>query len=166
MTNGGSGDFEPASGDYRRLRPPPDASRGRQLTYQVIFGSHTPWGRTFDVVLILAILASVLAIMLESVADLEAQYGDILRTAEVLFTIAFTLEYALRLWCVGQPRRRYAKSFFGIVDLLAILPTWLAVIIPGGQAFGVIRILRVLRVFRILKLVQYMGEAEVLVPQK
>ncbi len=113
-------------------------------------------------VLILAILASVVAIMLESVASIRASHGHLLRTLEWVFTVAFTVEYVLRLWCVSRSLR-YARSFLGVVDLLAILPTWLSLVVPGGQVLTVVRILRVLRVFRILKLAQYVGEARVLV---
>ena len=143
------------------LRPPPTASAGRRETYRVIFGHDTRAGRAFDVALILAIIASVLAIMLESVASIRAVHGPLLHSLEWGFTVAFTVEYAFRLWCVDRPAR-YARSFLGMVDLLAILPTYLTVLLPGGQVLTVVRILRVLRVFRILKLAQYTGEARVL----
>jgi voltage-gated potassium channel len=129
--------------------------------YRVIFGHDTSAGRTFDVVLIVSILASVLAIMLESVAPIREEYGRVLRGMEWAFTVAFTVEYGLRLWCVGRPFR-YARSFLGMIDLLAFLPTYVSVILPGGQVLAVVRILRVLRVFRILKLAQYVGEAGIL----
>ena len=138
--------------------PPDHWSLRREKTYEVIFGSHTFWGRFFDVALIVAILGSVTAIMLESVASIEASYGPLLTAVEWGFTILFTIEYALRLWCVRRTMG-YATSFFGVIDLLAILPTYISVLIPGGQVLTVVRILRVLRVFRILKLVQYVGEA-------
>lgn len=147
--------------DPLSLRPSPDASPRRRRTYEVIFEHDTRAGRTFDVVLILAILASVVAIMLESVASIRAGQGHLLRTLEWVFTVAFTVEYVLRLWCVSRSLR-YARSFLGVVDLLAILPTWLSLVVPGGQVLTVVRILRVLRVFRILKLAQYVGEARVL----
>jgi voltage-gated potassium channel len=143
------------------LAPGPQASALRQKTYEVIFGHETPAGRAFDVALIAAILASVVAIMLESVPSIRADYGRLLRVVEWGFTLAFTVEYALRLWCVRRSRM-YALSFFGVVDLLAVLPTWLSLVLPGGQALAVVRILRVLRVFRILKLAQYVVEARVL----
>ena len=144
------------------LRPGPEASYARRRAYEVIFEHHTPAGRTFDIGLILAILLSVGAVVLESVATIRADHGPLLRAAEWGFTILFTAEYVLRLWCVSRPGR-YARSFFGIVDLLAVLPTYLAVLLPGGQVLAVVRILRVLRVFRILKLGQYVGEARLLV---
>jgi len=143
------------------LSPPPSASPLRRRAYEVIFGHDTRAGRGFDVLLIGAILLSVFAVMLESVAGIRAEHGALLRSAEWAFTAAFTVEYGVRLWCVASPRR-YAMSFFGVVDLLAVLPTYLSLLVPGGQVLAVVRILRVLRVFRILKLVQYVGEARVL----
>ena len=133
----------------------------RSKTYRVIFLHDTPLGKTFDVVLILAILASVAVVMVESVQSIQAEHGALLRALEWVFTILFTVEYVLRLWCVDRPSR-YAWSFFGIVDLLAVLPSYLSLIIPGGQVFSVIRILRVIRVFRVLKLAQFVGEADLL----
>lgn len=137
----------------------PDALRRRVHT--VIFGHETPTGKLFDVVLIWMILISVLVVMLESVADYRLNYGDWLRIAEWGFTIVFTVEYALRLWCAPNAGR-YARSFFGIVDLLAIVPTYLTLIVPGGQALLTVRALRLLRVFRVLKLAHYVSEASVL----
>lgn len=143
------------------LRPSADASRARRRAYEIVFEHDTRAGRLFDEALIVAILASVLSVMLESVAGIRESYGPLLRTLEWFFTLSFTVEYALRLWCVQRPAR-YARSFLGLVDLLAILPTYLSVLVPGGQVLAVVRILRVLRVFRILKLAQYSGEARVL----
>lgn len=147
-----------AAGD---LRPPIEASPRRHRTFAVIFGHDTPAGRLFDVLLIIAILTSVLVIMLESVTSVRAEYGRLLRGAEWFFTLLFTVEYVTRLWCVGRPLT-YAKSFLGVIDLLAVLPTYISVLVPGGQVITVVRILRVLRVFRILKLAHYIGEAHVL----
>jgi voltage-gated potassium channel len=144
-----------------RLRPPETASEARRTAYEVIFGHETKAGRNFDLILIVAIIASVLAVMLESVASIRNEHGGLLRTAEWAFTIVFTIEYVTRLWCVARPGR-YARSALGIIDLLAILPTYVSVLLPGGQVLAVVRILRVLRVFRILKLAQYSGEASVL----
>ena len=143
------------------LRPPATASSIRHKTYEVIFGHETRAGRAFDVLLLIAILASVAVIMFESVASLRAEHGPLLRQAEWFFTVLFTVEYVTRLWCVGRPSA-YARSFLGIIDLLAVLPTYISVLIPGGQVITVVRILRVLRVFRILKLAQYIGEARLL----
>lgn len=137
------------------------ASALRQQTHTIIFGHETWGGRAFDIALIAAILASVAVVMLESVSGFRASHGPLLVSLEWLFTIGFTLEYLLRLWSVPRARD-YARSFFGVVDLLAVLPTWLSLVLPGGQVLGVIRILRVVRVFRILKLAQYVGEAGIL----
>jgi voltage-gated potassium channel len=130
----------------------------RQRLYKIIFGTDTAAGRAFDVALLILIVASVIAVILESVASIREVYGPWLRAFEWLVTIAFTVEYLLRLYCVDHPGR-YARSFFGIVDLLAILPTYLSVLIPGAQSLLVIRALRLLRVFRVLKLVHFVGEA-------
>jgi len=135
----------------------------RSLTFrarlrQIIFGTDTPAGRGFDVALMVLIIASVLAVLVESVSTIRAHYRFWLRAFEWLITIAFTVEYLLRLYCVDKPLR-YARSFFGVIDLLAILPTYLSVLIPGAQSLLVIRALRLLRVFRVLKLVQFLSEA-------
>jgi voltage-gated potassium channel len=129
--------------------------------HRVIFEADTPAGRWFDVILIFSILASVAVVMLDSVQAVQAAHGRLLNTLEWFFTFLFTAEYALRLLCSERPRR-YATSFFGIVDLVSFLPTYLAVLFPAGRFFIVLRILRILRAFRVLKLVQYVGEADVL----
>jgi voltage-gated potassium channel len=99
--------------------------------------------------------------MLESVAAIRLQHGALLRALEWGFTILFTVEYALRVWC--SPRRiRYVRSFFGVVDLIAILPTYLSLVLPGGQALLSVRALRLLRVFRVLKLAHHVQESRVL----
>lgn len=133
----------------------------RRRAAEIIFGQDTPAGKAFDVVLIVAILTSVAAVMLETVPAIAARHGALLRGVEWAFTILFTIEYALRLW--SAPRRlRYATSVFGLVDLVAILPTWLAAIVPGSQALLSVRALRLLRAFRVLKLGQYVSEAATL----
>lgn len=129
--------------------------------HDLIFEAETPSGKAFDVILLVAILASVLAVILESVPAIDERYHTELRVIEWGFTILFTIEYVLRLICVARPLR-YARSFFGVVDLLAILPTYLSLLIPGSHELAVIRGLRLLRVFRIFKLARYMGEAEAL----
>jgi voltage-gated potassium channel len=139
-----------------RLTP---RSRWRARLHEVIFEADTPAGRAFDVGLLVAILVSVVAVMLESVAEIRREYGGILRVVEWTITIAFTIEYALRLAAVDRPWR-YARSFFGLVDLLAIAPTYLALLMPEAQSLIVIRTIRLLRVFRILKLVHFLGEAQ------
>ncbi len=127
----------------------------------MIFEADTRLGKAFDVALLIAILASVTAVCLESVAPIRARHGPLLRTIEWGLTIAFTLEYLLRLVCVRRPLR-YALSFFGIVDLLAILPTYLSLVLTGAQSLIVIRALRLLRVFRVLKMGHFVAEADVL----
>ena len=129
--------------------------------YQVIFETDTASGRFFDVALICCILLSVACAMLESVASINAQYGGILRSSEWAFTIVFTIEYLLRIYASRKPRA-YIFSFFGIVDLLAIIPTYLSLIISGSHYLLVVRIIRLLRIFRVLKLIRHVGEAQVL----
>ena len=136
-------------------------SKLRNTIHEIIFEADTPAGKAFDIALIVTILVSVVAVMLESVAPVRARYGSVLRITEWVITVVFTIEYILRLLCVGQPAR-YARSFFGVIDLLAILPTYISFFIPGAQALAVVRVLRILRVFRVLKLVQYVQEASVL----
>jgi voltage-gated potassium channel len=133
----------------------------RAKLHEVIFEADTPAGKTFDLLLVFCIIASVIAVMLDSVAPIRARHGELLNGIEWFFTILFTIEYLLRLICVGRPLK-YATSFFGIVDVLAVLPTYLDVLFPGTGFLFVIRILRLLRIFRVLKLVQYVREANTL----
>jgi len=146
-------------------KPEPPATRKpqswRRRVHEIIFEADTPAGRLFDVLLIASILLSVAAVMLDSIAAVRAQFAAELYAIEWFFTLLFTVEYALRLLCVGRPLL-YARSFFGIIDLMAIVPTYLSLLLPGSQYFLVIRILRILRIFRILKLVPYLGEAQML----
>lgn len=134
----------------------------KQTLHEIIFESDTPAGKLFDVILIISILLSVLAVMLDSIVPINKAHGGLLYGIEWLFTVLFTIEYVLRLVSVGRPAL-YAASFFGVIDLLAILPTYVSLIFPGTQYLLVIRILRVLRIFRVFKLVQYMGEARLLI---
>lgn len=127
----------------------------------VIFEADTPAGKAFDVALIITILLSVGAVFLDTVPEIHRRWGGLLYGIEWLFTILFTIEYALRLWCI-EDTKAYAKSYYGIVDLLGIVPTYLSLLVAGSQYLLVIRILRVLRVFRVLRLVRYVGEADVL----
>jgi len=145
-------------------QPPPraEAARLRHRLHEIIFEADTAAGKLFDLVLIVSILLSVLAVMLESVASIRAAHGRLLLGIEWFFTLLFTVEYLLRLSCVGRPLK-YATSFFGVVDLLAILPTFLSLLLPGSQMLLTIRILRILRIFRVLKLALYVGEADHLV---
>jgi len=137
----------------------PDTIRGQ--TFEIIFGHEPGWGRRFDAILIVLILASVSAVMLDSVSGLSSRYGPELLAVEWTFTLLFTIEYAVRIWCV-KDIRAYVFSFFGIIDLLSVIPTYLSVLLPGGQYLAVIRVLRVVRVFRVFKLVRFLGEASLL----
>ena len=129
----------------------------RLRVYTVIFEADTRAGHIFDVTLIVLILASVGVVVLDSMASVHAKYGDVLHVLEWCFTILFTIEYIARLSCVRKPMR-YARSFFGIIDLLAILPTYLAILVPGLHAMVDIRILRLLRILRLFKLTEYVAE--------
>lgn len=133
----------------------------RRTFYKIIFEADTPGGKLFDVILIWSIVLSVIAVMLDSVSAIRKDYGQFLYAVEWFFTVLFTIEYILRLVSSGRPLR-YVASFFGIVDLLSIVPTYLSLFVPGSQYFLVIRVLRVLRVFRVLKLAHYLGEVHVL----
>lgn len=140
---------------------PPDDD-WRNTLYTIIFEADTPAGKRFDEILIVTILLSVIVVMLDSVKEIAASYGDLFYSLEWIFTIMFTVEYLLRLVCVGRPVR-YATSFFGIIDLIAILPAYFSLLLPGSEYLLVIRSLRLLRIFRVLKLVQYLGEADLLI---
>jgi voltage-gated potassium channel len=138
------------------------SNRGwRETLFEIIFEADTPAGKWFDIVLIISISLSVLTVMLDSVGSVRAKYGNLLYAAEWFFTILFTVEYILRLLCVGRPTK-YALSFFGVVDLLAILPTYTSLLFYGSRYLSVVRILRVLRVFRVLKLGHHTKEAALL----
>jgi len=125
--------------------------------YTIIFEADTPAGRNFDLALIAAVLASVAVVLLDSVGSINAKYGRLFEVLEFGFTALFTLEYVARLICVHRPLR-YARSFFGVIDLLAVLPTYLALLVPGLHALIDVRILRLLRIFRVLKLGAYVAE--------
>jgi voltage-gated potassium channel len=133
----------------------------RHQLHEVIFEADTSKGKLFDVILLWAILLSVVVVMLESVPEIKAEYGDILRYIEYFFTGLFTLEYILRIVSV-KLKSAYIFSFYGVIDLLTILPTFLELIIPGATSLMVIRVLRLMRVVRVLKLVSFIQEASVL----
>jgi len=133
----------------------------RERLHEIIFEADTPAGKLFDVALLWAILLSVLTVMLDSVSSIKARHGDLLRALEWFFTLLFTVEYFWRIASVDRPGR-YVTSFFGLVDLVSVLPTYLSLVVAGTQSLLVIRALRLLRVFRVLKLAQYVGEAQVL----
>ena len=149
-------------GLFERDFLPASAHGWRNRWYRWIYLHEAKDERNFDLILIAAILASMAVVMLDSVSAIKARWHDVLYVAEWAFTILFTLEYGLRLWTVKRPLR-YATSFFGVIDLIAILPTYLSLLLLGGNYLVVIRVLRLLRVFRILKLVQYSSEAGVLI---
>ncbi len=127
--------------------------------YQIIFEADTAAGKLFDIVLLISILASVLVVMLESVKTISVQLHAWLIGFEWFFTLIFSIEYVARLSVILE-KRKYVFSFFGIIDLLSILPTYLALLIPGAQTLLVIRSIRLLRIFRILKLVRFVGEGQ------
>lgn len=129
--------------------------------HEIIYEADTPAGKYFDIGLIISIIASVIIVMIDSVASIHAEYGLLLFSLEWLFTVIFTIEYVLRLLCVKSPWL-YARSFFGLVDLLAILPSFIGLFFPGTQYLLSVRILRLLRIFRVLKLANYLSEAQTL----
>jgi voltage-gated potassium channel len=131
----------------------------RRKLNNIIFGTNTPAGKAFDVGLLIIILLSVLTVMLESVPSLQQKYGQLFRSLEWIMTIIFTLEYLVRIW-VTDRKAKYIFSFYGLIDLLSILPTYLSLIFVGTQYLLIIRALRLLRVFRILKLGRFVGEGE------
>ena len=149
----------------RFQKPQPKGDRNpanwRLRLHELIFEADTPAGKFFDIALILAIILSIIAVMFESVAEIRNEHGHLLNVIEWIFTILFTMEYGLRIISLGQPWR-YIRSFYGLVDLIAILPTYISMIVPGSQYLMVIRVLRLLRIFRVLKLAQYLNEAEYL----
>ncbi len=134
-------------------------SKWRLKLHEIIFEADTSAGKFFDILLIITIILSVIIVMLDSIASVNRNFGNELYILEWIFTLLFTTEYFLRLISVGRPLK-YATSFFGVVDLLAILPTYFSMFFPGSQYLLVIRVLRLLRIFRVLKLVQYLAEAQ------
>ena len=139
-------------------RPP---AAWRIKLHEIIFEADTFAGKFFDIALIVAIVLSIVAVMFDSVAEIRAQHGRTLYVIEWFFTLLFTVEYFARIISLGNPVR-YMRSFYGLVDLVAILPTYLSLLLPGSQYLMVIRVLRLLRIFRILKLAQFLNEAEIL----
>ena len=133
----------------------------REKVKVIIFGTDTKGGKIFDIVLIVTIVLSIITVLLDSVVEYSIKYGYYFYLAEWTFTILFSLEYFLRIYSIRKPKS-YIFSFFGIIDFLAIIPTYISYFFPGAQVFSVIRVLRVLRIFRILKLIQFMGEADLL----
>ena len=134
----------------------------KKTIYQIIFEADTPAGKWFDIGLIISIFVSVLIVMLDSVQTIRYLHGGILTSLEWAVTLLFTIEFLLRLYCSPKPIK-YVFSFFGIVDILSVVPTYIGLFLPGTHYLTVIRILRVLRIFRILKLVQSIEESRVLI---
>lgn len=130
----------------------------RDKIYKTIFEAETPLGKAFDVLLLWLIVLSVAVVVIESVEGLRLQFGILLRTCEWVFTILFTIEYFLRIFSTRKPLK-YIFSFFGLVDLMSIIPTYLSLYLTGAQSLVVIRAIRLLRVFRLFKLGRYLGEA-------
>ncbi len=137
------------------------ALKRKETLFEIIFEADTPSGKWFDIALIICIVLSVAAVMLESVSSFKTEYRHAFRLVEWGFTIVFTIEYLLRLYCVPD-RKRYIFSFYGIVDLIAILPTYLSLVIADAHYLLVVRILRILRIFSVLKMTRYTSQAKVL----
>ena len=143
---------------------PPEANKAadwRFRWHEIIFEADTPKGKAFDICLLVTIVASILIVMLQSVSTINQEYGKILNIADWVITIGFSIEYALRIACVRRPWR-YIFSFWGIVDLLSVLPSYVALGIPGSHYLSVVRVLRLIRIFRIFKLNSYIQESRVL----
>lgn len=126
----------------------------KEKLYEVIFEAETPAGKAFDLFLILAVFLSVLDVTLETVDHLQMKYAHIFQAVEIFFTGLFTLEIILRLYCTDK-KLKYLFSFYGLVDLISIIPSYLTMLFPGAHSFLFIRALRMLRIFRILKLTNY-----------
>ncbi|MGL5987331.1 MAG: ion transporter, partial [Burkholderiales bacterium] len=134
----------------------PSLSGWRLRLYTIVFEADTRAGRWFDIGLIVAILFSVLVVVADSVQSLQVRHGELFYRLEWGFTLLFTAEYLLRLACAPHPWR-YVRSFFGVVDLLSVLPTYIALLFPETQALIDVRVLRLIRIFRVFKLTAYMG---------
>ncbi|MBC7004624.1 ion transporter [Photobacterium sp. BZF1] len=133
----------------------------KQRLYQIIFGTQTKAGRNFDIALIIAILCSELILILSTIRSVDFKYSEALTVLEWVFTILFTIEYALRLYCSPKPWA-YARSFYGVIDLIAVLPSYLAFLFPGSNYLLIIRLIRVMRIFRILKLARFLKDSNIL----
>lgn len=130
--------------------------------HEVIYGTHTPAGKLFDILLLVLIVYSIIIVMLESVPRFDTKYHNFLNISEWIVTILFSIEYIIRIICIKKPKK-YIFSFFGIIDLLSTIPKYLSLFLLGSQYFTAFRALRLLRVFRILKLVRFVGESNNLV---
>ena len=132
----------------------------RQIQY-LLFEGQSLTSKIFDITVICAILMSVVVVMMESIPEVFVAYGYQLHVLEWVFTVIFTIEYLLRLFC-ARNRAKYARSFFGVIDLMAVVPTYISLLLPGVHVLIIIRILRIMRVFRVLKLVQYLQASDLL----
>ena len=137
---------------------PREQSPLQERLYRIVFGTDTSTGKWFDLLLILTILVSVAVIVADSISEIHAVWGNTFQLIEWYFTVLFTLEYALRIW-IAKNRRAYLTSFYGLIDLLAILPSYIALFLPQAAPLLIVRLLRVLRVFRVLRLVSFLEEA-------
>tara|TARA_B100001079_G_scaffold59429_1_gene50276 strand:+ start:1126 stop:2067 length:942 start_codon:yes stop_codon:yes gene_type:complete len=138
-----------------------ELSRPRQELWRIIFGTDTRGGWTFDVILLILIVASVVNLMLLSVAAIREQIGGLLNVLEWVFTALFSVEYVVRIYA-ARHRLAYIRSFYGLVDLASILPMYMALIVPSSHFFIAIRVLRIMRIFRVLKLVEYANDLQLL----
>ncbi len=139
-----------------------DMTTFKKQLYEIVFEADTPKGRAFDIALLVAILLSILLVVLESVKGINAKYGTIIFTLEWIITFFFTLEYFLRIFIISKPSK-YIFSFYGIIDLLSVLPSYISLVFVGMSGLVVIRALRLLRIFRILKLSRYVSESKVII---
>ena len=130
----------------------------RERLYEIIFESESPTGRLFDLALLVVIVVSVIAVSLESVDTFRASHGLLLRILEWAFTVLFTIEYGLRIYCARR-RLRYVVSFYGLVDLASLLPTFVGLFVADAHSLLIIRSLRLLRVARVLKVIRFLDEA-------
>lgn len=131
--------------------------RLRERLRIIIFDTHTPVGKLFDIVLLWMILISISCVIIESIPEVRVKYGAVLRSMDWFFTVAFSIEYALRIYS-ARDRWKYIKSYWGIIDFLSIVPSFITLYISGYQVLQVIRILRLLRVFKVLRLFRFISE--------
>lgn len=134
----------------------------KEKLHEVIFEADTPAGKAFDVILIWCIIASIFTVILDSVGSIKSAYATQLNALEWFFTLLFTVEYLLRLYCIKR-QWHYIFSFYGCVDLLAIIPTYMSFFVPGSQYLISIRVLRLLRIFRVLKLTEYLRDLTLII---
>ena len=132
--------------------------RWKSRIHEIIYGTHTPAGRMFDIILLVVIIYSIIIVMLESVKGYDTKYHEFFNISEWVVTVLFSIEYILRIISVNKPKK-YIFSFYGIIDLLSTIPKYLSLLFVGSQYFTALRALRLLRVFRILKLVRFLGES-------